>query len=302
MSNTNVRNRLGRTAIAAVLALCSTRALAQEVPSTDPAPAATPAAAPPADAAADPLAPAAEVTATEQAPASAAVEASVATPTAAAKPATKAVKTAARRTAPTKFLQPATQTPAPVAQVPTSPEPMPAQVADDQTLATAEEPLTPQPEIAQVPEQSIPIFGAAGAGILALVGAGIAVRRRKRERDEDLAEPDWHDESHTGEIGADDYVEPAIAPAMTIHQPDLPSDFDRSPFGRHAEAAYGGPTSDNPSLSLKKRLKRAHAMDQRERRLGKVPSPAAAPHRLVQPASMSLSGNVTEVRRPEFQF
>jgi hypothetical protein len=34
--------------------------------------------------------------------------------------------------------------------------------------------------------------------------------------------------------------------------------------GSHVEAACEGPSADNPSLSLKKRLKRAHFFDQRE--------------------------------------
>lgn len=45
----------------------------------------------------------------------------------------------------------------------------------------------------------------------------------------------------------------------------LPSDFDLSRFGPHVQAAYRGPTPDNPSMSLKKRLARARALDQRER-------------------------------------
>ena len=34
--------------------------------------------------------------------------------------------------------------------------------------------------------------------------------------------------------------------------------------GSHVEAACDGPTADNPSLSIKKRLKRAQFFDQRE--------------------------------------
>lgn len=46
---------------------------------------------------------------------------------------------------------------------------------------------------------------------------------------------------------------------------DLPPGFDLSRFGRHVQAAYRGPTEDNPSLSLRHRLRRAAAMDQLER-------------------------------------
>ena len=45
---------------------------------------------------------------------------------------------------------------------------------------------------------------------------------------------------------------------------DLPEGLDVEP-GSHLEAAYRGPTPENPSLSLKKRLKRAAFFDQRDR-------------------------------------
>jgi len=48
----------------------------------------------------------------------------------------------------------------------------------------------------------------------------------------------------------------------------LPSGFDLSRFGPHMQAAYRGPTPDNPSLSLRNRLRRAAAMDQKERAMG----------------------------------
>ena len=35
----------------------------------------------------------------------------------------------------------------------------------------------------------------------------------------------------------------------------------------HVDRAKRGPTSENPSLSLKKRLKRAHFLDQRDRQV-----------------------------------
>lgn len=58
----------------------------------------------------------------------------------------------------------------------------------------------------------------------------------------------------------------------------LPNGFDISRFGRHTQAAYRGPTPDNPSLSLKKRLKVASFYDQRERMAGEsAAQPAMAP-------------------------
>ena len=45
----------------------------------------------------------------------------------------------------------------------------------------------------------------------------------------------------------------------------LPDGFDLSRFGRHTQAAYRGPSDQNPFLSLRRRLKRASFFDQRER-------------------------------------
>jgi hypothetical protein len=62
---------------------------------------------------------------------------------------------------------------------------------------------------------------------------------------------------------------PAAAREAEEEQPStLPNGFDLSRFGRHVQAAYRGPTPDNPSLSLRARLRRAAAMDQKERAMG----------------------------------
>ncbi|HET7709258.1 MAG TPA: hypothetical protein VFK50_06970 [Sphingomicrobium sp.] len=53
---------------------------------------------------------------------------------------------------------------------------------------------------------------------------------------------------------------PADAPAPAASSSAC---ADAAP-GSHVEAACKGPTDDNPSLSLKKRLKRAHFFDERE--------------------------------------
>lgn len=44
----------------------------------------------------------------------------------------------------------------------------------------------------------------------------------------------------------------------------IPSPCDNTAPGSHVEAACHGPTADNPSLSIQKRLKRARFFDQRE--------------------------------------
>ena len=57
----------------------------------------------------------------------------------------------------------------------------------------------------------------------------------------------------------------------------LPNGFDLSRFGKHVQAAYRGPTPDNPSLSLKYRLRKAAALDQFERRDAETRAEPVAP-------------------------
>ena len=52
---------------------------------------------------------------------------------------------------------------------------------------------------------------------------------------------------------------------MTNDTPDEPTGSDESIEQSHVDRAALGPTPDNPSLSLKKRLKRAAFFDQRDR-------------------------------------
>ena len=92
-----------------------------------------------------------------------------------------------------------------------------------------------------------------------------------------------------------DSVEPAATAAATAA---LPAGFDISRFGRHVQAAYRGPTPDNPSLSLKNRLRRASFFDQQERRAAEEGAPAsesAQPaYKPAQPAWMSRKSNEAE--------
>ena len=59
--------------------------------------------------------------------------------------------------------------------------------------------------------------------------------------------------------------------------------------GSHVETACEGPTEDNPSLSIKKRIKRAQFFDQREQLVAAgmavpVEADAGLPDALVEPA------------------
>ena len=144
----------------------------------------------------------------------------------------------------------------------------------------------------------VPIVGVVALGILALVGTGLVVRRRRR-RAEDADDAARRELAGTDadpamivepEPAMIDGIQPEPAPAtpamaaetaavtaavaaavVAAHEPspeidgpvtELPEDFDVSQFGLHAQAAYNGPTEDNPSLSLKNRLSRANGMDQ----------------------------------------
>jgi hypothetical protein len=65
--------------------------------------------------------------------------------------------------------------------------------------------------------------------------------------------------------------------------------------GSHVEAACEGPTADNPSLSIKKRLKRAQFFDQREQMVGAglavpVEADAGLPDARVDPAEPESEG------------
>ena len=143
--------------------------------------------------------------------------------------------------------------------------------------AKAAEPVTK----AETPNDALPIAAGAGAAILALAGAGIALRRRRHDEDGDEAL-----------VAADtDYVEPipvaAVQPAVIAVTPKayVPT-IDPGDHSLRVAAAHAGPSEDNPSLSLKKRVKRAHALDLMEKNGHIVPPPARS---MAQPTKASVS-------------
>jgi len=132
----------------------------------------------------------------------------------------------------------------------------------------------------------------------------MAIRRRKRSEEE---EGESQDEMVlTDEVTPvpapepwnSPVVEPGVAPAGA--RTDASEDFDTSRFGRHVQAAYRGPTPDNPSMSLRKRLKLAGELDRRERISGTMPK-AAAPA-TAQPTGFMLGGTATQAKAREYQF
>lgn len=130
------------------------------------------------------------------------------------------------------------------------------------------------------------------AGLIVLALIVFALNRRRCRRALEREEAVWYDEQPVAEpevapamaepAWSEDLVPPPepvaqpelVAPAATaavITKPEpadstLPAGFDISRFGPHVQAAYRGPTPDNPSLSLRHRLRRAAALDQAERR------------------------------------
>ena len=278
--------RPAMTAIAAVLALSSTALLAQTAPEATPpvteapatavpesAPAATtvPEAAPPATAvepsatiASDPIATTAEPTTTRS---------SKSTTTRR----TVTVARPARAAAPVARAAVAAPDAAPAPAVEAAPVPIVAIPADPPAVAA-----TPPAQDASIDSNTLlPIAAAAGLGLLGLIGLGVAMRRRKRRNEEeefaavDQTEPAFEAPAPADPLFAEyptapRSVEPApafilgAAPAAASTSAGSSSDCTDAPPGSHVEAACEGPTADNPSLSIKKRLKRAHFFDQRE--------------------------------------
>lgn len=304
------------TAIAAVLALSSTPLAAQEtVPEADTSltaatPAAEPVATPVETPAADPLAPAEA----ETAPAAAPVARSTATRSSRA-----ATRTAApARTAPARAAPVAAAPAATTAESVTRVEPLVAPTPE----ALAAAPMTP--EVAPPVETSdaaisadtmLPIAGAAGLGIVALAGFGMAMRRRRK--DGHVVRDDWHEPAMTRQV-----AEPVAARPITATSGSVTPQAERPAFAwgnmapvaaaaapaaarneSRIEAAYRGPTPDNPFLSLKKRLRRAAFFDQRERavRAGKaapVSPMAGLPRALANGVRTAMAPRETRVLQP----
>jgi hypothetical protein len=118
----------------------------------------------------------------------------------------------------------------------------------------------------------LPIAGAGVLALLALIGVAIALRRRKLRREEELAAAEQYEPEQEGPVQVDPLfaeqpsaaiaAAPVAAAAVAETEPSGPC-ADAAP-GSHVEAACEGPTEDNPSLSIKRRLKRAQFFDQRE--------------------------------------
>jgi len=276
--------RSGLTAIAAVLALSSTPLLAQEVTETPPDPVAETTAADPA-----PEAPAPEPTATDTTAESAPAEtAAPATTTRRAATASRTTTTTTRRASsqPAVTAAPAAAAPATEATAQPMPLPPPTGAMVDPGAMPVDE--TAVETTAAPADDALPIAAAAGLGLLALGGMGMAIGRRRQRRDElahqkanrdYLASHPDTPESHAPADAFSSIATPALAgsgpgqPLTGAPRTKLPPNY-LSRFGPHVRAAYLGPTEDNPSLSMKHRLRRAAAMDQQARQHGEAPREA----------------------------
>jgi hypothetical protein len=152
-------------------------------------------------------------------------------------------------------------------------------------------------------DDTLEIAGAGGVAVLALAGGAFALYRRKRRDEEEEVYEIVPVAMKPAPVVAPAVAGEAIetAPAMTSVAPvavqgatKLPNGFDLSRFGPRVQAAYRGPTSDNPSLSLRTRLKRAHFYDMRERRAAEASQTTAA-----KPQAAPASATTAPVRNDE---
>jgi hypothetical protein len=298
--------RPAMTAIAAVLALSSTASFAQVA--ENPAPVVETSPAP------DPLSP--EASTTTATPEPVASE-TTAAPAPAARPKAKASRPAARvtpaRTSSVTRTRAATPVPVeaapPAAPAPVDPLLVPPEMAAPAPVAA---PVEPIPEAAPAAidqaaiEEALPYAGAAGLGLLMLAGTGIAMRRRRRRREDAIEDAKWQHivAQPEGAFESDPTPAPAaaIAPAPTfVRTPkpvaaapatgasQVPDGFDTSRFGPNVQAAYAGPSPENPSASLKRRITVGHFLDQK--------AAAAAEAAPAQPAQLQ-AGQVQQKPAP----
>ena len=301
------------TAIAAVLALSSTSLIAQTVtapaepapaasaPVTTPAPVApiTPTTAAPAGT--DPLAPALPPMAeTVAADTPEAASAPVKSKSVAKTSTTRTVKSPSVAKGAPPVTRPVTSSASPeiaratplASTAVTAPivAALPAPVSSTVAEPAPPQSNTPTMEVNEV----LPIAGAAGAGLLALAGIGVAVRRRKRDEDEIIVEQEPVLETSHEQVVEATFVPAPIAASSVVTGPtdddEFHDEFDLSKYGPHVQAAYRGPTTENPSLSLRKRLKRGAALDQMARNAGEaMPSaPRSSPKPVVASDSFML--------------
>ena len=174
-------------------------------------------------------------------------------------------KTSVPKAAPKPTAMPAAQAAAaPVGAAPAKPAPIVDLSAKPATPAAPSAPAAKP----MVDRNEALMFGGGALALLALAAAAIAASRRRRNRE--IVEQSYYEPEAT--------AEPAPQPELA-HQPPIVSPaasafaWNREPERADerrsdetwVERAYRGPTAENPSLSLRKRLKRAAFFDKRDR-------------------------------------
>jgi hypothetical protein len=280
---------MSATAAIAVLALSSTPLLAQDAGTsatqpvvTDTAPTVTATPAPtlettPATPDAAPESTASDAVAPQETSAS---EKHTATPRRAATVATKTVPHRVSRTAkaavPVATMAAAAPAPAPASLAePAKPQPIVDTRAKPRQPTVAD--VQSEPDKGKGDDTAI-IAGGGALALLALGGGAFALARRRNEDGEVVEEEIVHDDrvdpTTAAETQADQsldaYEKPAmVAPAASAFAwggaQNGEEHSDRHEGETWTERAMRGPTPDNPSLSLKKRLKRAAFFEQRDR-------------------------------------
>jgi resuscitation-promoting factor RpfA len=273
-------------AIAAALVLSSTPLSAQEVQpvTTEPPPAATAEPAPAPEA--TPVTTQTTTTTTEEPVTEAAPVARKTTRTI-----TRTTRTATAKPVPTaRAVTPRTAASTIAPAAPVAAPAVPAAPAKSESAVApvidVNSPPAAAPTIAAAPpvkhDETLPIAAGGALALLALGGAGLALVKRRRRHEEAWIE----DEPTENEPVA--LVAQGPEPMVHEEQPALvaPSAFawgnsraettrsaapvaddgdDRMPGESWVERAYRGPTPNNPSVSLRARVKRAAFFDKRER-------------------------------------
>jgi hypothetical protein len=279
-------------AIAAALALSSTPLFAQEVQPTEPAPVTQTTAPPATDAT-----PATTDTSTATSTADTATPAATTTARTTRTHTVRSVKTATPKpkaattvTRTTVTRQAAAPAPAPAPTAPPTAQPAApnseSAVAPvvDLTSSSAAKPATPTHS--GMSNTEMLEFGAGALALIALGGIAFSTVRRRRE--ERAWHGDWEAEQaveHDAAVAAPAAVEvhhdhvvhdeqPAVvapsafswgATAPATQHAERDSEDDRLPGETWVQRAYRGPSANNPSVSLKNRLRRAAFFDKRER-------------------------------------
>jgi hypothetical protein len=309
--------RAGATAIAAALALSSTSVLAQDAQPVQPAPTdaipvATPSPAPTSDSQAGPASADSATTTTE--PTDAATTATPIQKTTKASRSTTLKRTVAAAPAKPSPMK-STASKAVTTSVASKPAPAPVTTAAVTTTEQTSQskvkpiidvnnaPVPATPAKATKKKNDTPVIAAGSAlAFLAIGGAAVGLSRRKRE-DEEMMD---------GETMVDDpapEAEPTVRdpifdqePAMIAPDVSAFSWRDQSGAERGSEnngetwveRAYRGPSPENPSLSLRKRLKRAAFFDKRDREVAageadRVESAAGLPDALAGDHGLELA-------------